>query len=73
MYALFPVTLLIYYWSDPYLLLTDIRIISRPLGGERFDISFPVKIDIRSAGIGQTFVALIPLLFINIQLSLTSY
>lgn len=63
--------LLIYYWSDPCLLLKDIRIISRPLGGEEFKISLPFQIDITSAGIGQTFAALILLLFINIQFFLT--
>lgn len=31
--------LLIYSWSDSYLLLTCIRSISKPLGGEGFDIS----------------------------------
>lgn len=63
--------LLIYYWSDPYLLLTDIRIVSRPLGGEEFNISLPFQVDIISAGIGQTLAALILLLFINIQFFLT--
>lgn len=63
--------LLIYYWSDPCLLLKDIRIISRPLGGEEFNISLPFQIDITSAGIGQTLAALILLLFINIQFFLT--
>lgn len=64
--------LLIDSWSDSYLLLTHIRSVSRPLGGEGVDISLLVQIDITSAGMGQTLAALIPLLFINIQLSLTS-
>lgn len=64
--------LVIYYWSDPYLLPTDLRIISRPLGGEEFNISLPFQIDITSAGIGQTLAALTLLLFINIQFFLTS-
>lgn len=61
--------LLIYYWSDPYLLLTDIRIVSIPLGGKSLTFLFHFRW-ITSAGIGQ-FLLLILLLFINIQFFLT--
>lgn len=63
--------LLIYSWSDSYLLLTHIR--SNSMLWVEKGLTFLVQINITSAEMSQTLAALIPVLFIHIQLSLTSY